>query len=42
MKCWMFSFEAEGYFCSLDVLYGDLEIDKLQFLIKKILNFFQL
>ncbi len=39
---------AEGFSCSLDVLYGDLGISKLQFLIKKIkskfffvVNFFQ-
>jgi hypothetical protein len=32
---------AEGFFCSLDVLYRGLGISKLQFLIKKILNFFQ-
>ncbi len=30
---------AEGFFCSLDVLYGGLGIGKLQSLIKKILNF---
>jgi hypothetical protein len=28
--------EAEGFFCNLDVLYGGVEIGKLQFLIKKI------
>ncbi len=27
---------AEGFFCSLNVLYGDLGISKLQFLNKKI------
>jgi hypothetical protein len=27
---------AEGFSCSLGVLYGGLEISKLQFLIKKI------
>jgi hypothetical protein len=27
---------AEGFFCSLGVLYGGLGIGKLQFLIKKI------
>ncbi len=32
----MFSFAAEGFFCSLGVLYGGLWISKLQFLIKKI------
>jgi hypothetical protein len=38
---------AEGFSCSLCVLYGDLGISKLQFLIKKIkikfpaINFFQ-
>jgi hypothetical protein len=38
---------AEGFSCSLGVLYGGLEISKLQFLIKKIkikfivVNFFQ-
>ncbi len=31
---------AEGFFCSLDVLYEGLGIDNLQFLIQKILNFF--
>jgi hypothetical protein len=31
---------AEGFFCSLDVLYGGLGIGKLQILIKKILHFF--
>ncbi len=31
---------AEGSFCNLDVLYGGLGIGKLQFLIKKKLNFF--
>jgi hypothetical protein len=39
---------AEGFSCSLSVLYGGLGISKLQFLIKKIeikfpaINFFQL
>ncbi len=28
-ECWMFSFEAEGFSCTLDVLYGELRIDKL-------------
>jgi hypothetical protein len=40
LKCYMFSFEAEGFFCSLDVLYGGLGIGKLQFLIKKLFDFF--
>ncbi len=31
---------AEGFFCSMDVLYGSLRIGKLQFLIKKIFDFF--
>jgi hypothetical protein len=31
---------AEGFFCNLDILYGGLGIGKLQFLIKKNLNFF--
>jgi hypothetical protein len=31
---------AEGFFYRLDVLYGGLRMGKLQFLIKKILNFF--
>ncbi len=31
---------AEGFSCSLDVLYGGLGINKLQFLIKKMSNFF--
>ncbi len=31
---------CEGFFSSLDVLYGGLEIGKLHFLIKKILFFF--
>jgi hypothetical protein len=30
---------AEGFFCSLGVLYGGLGISKLQFLIKKKLSF---
>jgi hypothetical protein len=39
--------KAEGFSCSLGVLYGGLRISKLQFLIKKIeikfpaINFFQ-
>jgi len=46
-KYWMFSLRAEGFSCSLGVLYGGLGIIKLQFLIKKIeikipaINFFQ-
>ncbi len=35
-KCLMFSFNAEGFSCSLDVLYRGLRISKLQFLISKI------
>jgi hypothetical protein len=31
---------AEGFFCSLDVLFGGLGIGKRQFLIQKIFNFF--
>ncbi len=31
---------AEGFFCNLDIIYGGLEIGKLQFLIKKNLIFF--
>ncbi len=37
-KRWMFSLRAEGFFCSLDVLYGDLGISKLHFWSKKIKN----
>ncbi len=33
-------FWAAGFFCNLDILYGGLGIDKLQFLIKKICYFF--
>jgi hypothetical protein len=42
-----FLLRAEGFSCSLGVLYGGLGISKLQFLIKKIeikfsaINFFQ-
>ena len=42
-----FLLRAEGFYCSLVVLYGGLGISKLQFLIKKIkikflvVNFFQ-
>ncbi len=32
----MFSFEAEGFSCVLDVLHGGLEISNLQFLIQKV------
>jgi hypothetical protein len=45
-KCWMF-FKAEGFSCSLCVLYGGLGITKLQFFSKKYpisfaaVNFFQ-
>ncbi len=39
-KCWMFSFGAEGFFCSLAVLSGGLELGKLQFFIIKMVNFF--
>jgi hypothetical protein len=35
LKCWMFSFEVEGFSRSLDVLYGGLEINKVHFFIKK-------
>ncbi len=38
----MFSFEGWRLLCSLGILYKGLGIDNLQFLIKKILNFFQL
>ena len=30
----------DGFFCNLDILYGGLEIGKLQFLIQKKFNFF--
>ncbi len=33
---------AAGFFCNLDIVYGGLGIGKLQFLIKKKFNFFQL
>jgi hypothetical protein len=36
----MASFESDGFFCNLDILYGGLGIGELQFLIKKICNFF--
>ncbi len=26
LKCWMFYFEADGFFCSLEVLYRGLGI----------------
>jgi hypothetical protein len=29
LKCWMFSLRAEGFFCSLNGLYGGLGIGKL-------------
>jgi hypothetical protein len=29
LKCWMASFETEGFFCNLGVLYGGLGIVKL-------------
>jgi hypothetical protein len=35
-----FLLRAEGFSCSLDVLYGGLGKSILQFLIKKILHFF--
>jgi hypothetical protein len=35
-KCWGSLLRAEGFSCSLRVLYGGLGISKLQFLIKKI------
>ncbi len=38
LKCWMFSFEAGGFFCTLGVLYGGLGISKLKFLIKFIFS----
>ncbi len=34
-KCWVFSLRAEGFSCSLDVLYGGIGISKLQFLGKR-------
>jgi hypothetical protein len=30
LMCWMFSFEGDGFSCTLDVLYGGLGISKLQ------------
>jgi hypothetical protein len=36
----MFSLRAEGFFCSLNDLYGGLEIGKLWFLIPKKFNLF--
>jgi hypothetical protein len=40
LKFWMFSFGAEGFSFSLDVLYGGTGIRKLQFLIKKNIKIF--
>jgi hypothetical protein len=40
LKCWMASLRADSFFCNLDILYGGLGIGKLQFLIKKKVNFF--
>jgi hypothetical protein len=40
LKCWMFFLRAEGFSCSLCVVYGGLVINKLQFFIKKYPNFF--
>ncbi len=40
LKCWMAFLWAAGFFCNLDILYGGLGINKLQFLIKKKINFF--
>jgi hypothetical protein len=28
LKCWMFSLRAEGFSCSLDVVFGGLGISK--------------
>jgi hypothetical protein len=36
LKCWMSLLRAEGFSCSLGVLYGGLGISELQILIKKI------
>ncbi len=41
MKCWRPLLRAEGFFCNLDILYGGLGIDKMQFLIPNFF-FFQL
>ncbi len=38
LKGKMFFLRAEGFLCSLDVLYGGLEIGKFQFLSKKIFS----
>ncbi len=38
--CSSVSLRGEGFFCSLDVLYGGLGIGKLQFFIKKLFNCF--
>ncbi len=41
LKCWMFFFKGSRILsCSLDVLYGDLGISKLQLLIKKCKHLF--
>jgi hypothetical protein len=40
LNCWMFSFEAEGFFCNVDFLYGGLGVGKLYILIFKKLIFF--
>jgi hypothetical protein len=40
LKYWMFSLVAEGFSCSLDVLYEDLGISKLQILIQKFQIYF--
>ncbi len=40
MKCWMFFFRAEGFFCNLDVLYGGQGIGKMLFFIQKKYIFF--
>jgi hypothetical protein len=40
VQCWCSSLRAEGFFCSLDVLYGGLGIDKLQFLFLSAVIFF--
>jgi hypothetical protein len=39
LNCWMLSFEGCRLPCSLDVPYGGLGINELQFLINKILDF---
>jgi hypothetical protein len=40
LGAWCSLLRSEGFLFSLDVLYGGLEIGKLQFLIKKNINFF--